>query len=141
MQISQGTYAYSVEDDDSMMITSKRSKTGWNQKVDDWYSQNITLLPYQPTKPKKAWVDLASYDSLPNTVFKTLCLKAIWVFISFGHELLVLCDWWPAYKCCNFLYHNTVSINWLSCASGKWLQVWFGNKRMYSWSSLLAQQV
>ena len=63
----------------------------------------------------------------PKFAFKNPALKATGEFGSFEHELPVLLASCLANKCCTFLHHNAVSVDWLSCVTGEWTQVWFGN--------------
>ena len=67
---------------------ARRPQTGWNQKVDDRDSGNMTLLP---TNQKRVHELVTHPTTLsPITVFKNPCLKAIGEFGSFEHELPVL---------------------------------------------------
>ena len=59
------------------MVTSDwtwsiRPQTGWNQKVDDWDSQNVIALPSPPTNQKKIHKWQPSQQMLPLQTFPWL---------------------------------------------------------------------
>ena len=92
-------------------------QTCWNQKVGDWDSQNIILLPHhqQIRRMSISW----SCTFMSNVTIKNPSLKAI-EFGSFEHwPLIFLARPWN--KHCTFLHHNPV--DWFCRTLGKWIQV------------------
>ena len=69
-------------------------KTAWNRKVEDWDSQNITLLSHhQPVRRSTSWSDMLWPSPLILSL-KTLALKPLW-----SSGLLSLSS--PALACSN----------------------------------------
>lgn len=65
--------------------------------------------------------------ALTPNILKNPSLKAIREFELFEQKLPILLAWYPANKCCVFLYCSLMSIDWLCCMVGEWTPVWFGN--------------
>ena len=91
----------------------------------------VIKFPEHPvtSPPKDQKKVLHSVPLTPTFASINCSLTATGEFGSFEHELptlLVLC---PENKRCTLLHHNLMSIDWLCCVAGEWIQVWFGNFR------------
>ena len=113
-------------------LQAHRLQTGWNEKVGDADSPNVSLLP--PTRQKSIHKLIRPPTTLPPTLtFKTLpwklplgrsgLLSLSCLFSLLGPNVGGL----AVNAACTFLPHSLVSAGCLCCALGKWIQVWVVN--------------
>lgn len=91
------------------MLTTALDLIGTRMPVTD-ISENHPVTHHQPIRKKV--IKFPEAPS-PSAVFKNSFLKAIRVG-AFEHVLPILPAWCLINKSCTFLYHNLVSVNWLS---------------------------
>lgn len=66
---------------------------------------------------------ICGFNPYPNIAFRSLSLKAIEELEVFGAWAGHSSCFMPCNKHCTFFHHNLVSVDWLCCTVGKWIQV------------------
>ena len=111
-----------------METISTRPQTNLNQKIDDWDSGYITLLPHhQPIRElSMSW----SHTPRPSPLhcLEKLFPQCFWVLALHSAHLV------PGYKCCTFFHHNCVSVDGFAHL-GKKTEVWFSSDLCFYWES------
>lgn len=108
-----------------------KSQTSWNQRL----MILTTEIPpsYLTINPSEgcAQADHAPGDLLPHSVFKKSFLESlqgVQVFQAWvAHSLCLVPCWGPCNKCCIFLHHPSMSVDWFYWELDKLTQVWFRN--------------
>ena len=101
---------HQVEEVNCMLPTRTQNLEAW------WY---WFLIPHNPPIRRYLWTDHIPCNPLPHPVFKNLSLKAIGSFCALStnclDSLLGACN-----KCCTFLHHKPVSVDWVYCMQGEY---------------------
>lgn len=92
--------------EDRAQVQSCGPQTGWNRKADDWDSS-------LPINQRKVLCSAILPQILPIKISSLKTIREFGLFEDYLSRTLWLV---PYNKCCNFLYHNLVSVGWLYCS-------------------------